>query len=217
MLLRVFRHRIAPEARDGYEAWLHAEGLPRLRAAQGVNAAYVGRGPDGAYLGMSVWASFEELLVATRGDPLRPLLTPEWAAVPAAAEISHWEALDLPTLRAPVTPTILRAVTGRVRPDAEATYFEYVRTRGWETLAAIPGVVGAWAGRQTEGRIDRFLALTAWRDMTSIEAVGAPGRPILDDDAVRLLTVESVEHFTVVAEAAPTGDAAAQDPRVATG
>jgi hypothetical protein len=199
MLLRVLRHRLRPAASETFERYLRQEGIARLRARPGVVAAHVGRDARGTYLAMSVWRTFDDLMAATGRDPVRPMIADEWGEDLVDAAVSHWEALDLPTIGEPGPPGVLRVVTGHVRLDAEASYFEYVRTRGWATLGAMSGIVGGWAGRQTDGRTDRFLALTAWRDLAAIEALGALERPIVDDDASRLLSVKGVEHFLVIA------------------
>lgn len=201
MLLRVLRHQVRPTATEAYEAYLRHVGIARLRARPGVSAAHIGRDGAGTYLAMSAWESFDDLVAATGSDPVRPLIADRWADDLVDASVTHWEALDLPMIGASGPPGILRAVTGHVRIDAEASYFEYVRTRGWATLGRMDGIVGGWAGRQTDGRTDRFLALTAWRDRAAIEALGALDRPIVDDEAARLLTVTGVEHFEVIAPA----------------
>jgi heme-degrading monooxygenase HmoA len=203
VLLRVLRHRLRAEATEPFEAYLRAEGIARLRGYAGVRAAHVGRDISGLYLAMSAWGSVDELMAATGREPLRPLIASQWGDAIIDADVIHWEALDLPAVRDPAPPGVLRAVTGVVRADAEASYFEYVRTRGWETLAALDGIVDGWAGRTTDSRTDRFLALTAWRDLAAIEALGALDRPIVDDASAALLTVTGVEHFTVIAPAAP--------------
>jgi hypothetical protein len=97
MIIRVLQAIIVPRRSADFHRFVIEEGLPGLRAHDGLIDVYMGLRSEGREeIGVivSVWRDWDALAEAVGPDPSRPyLLTPETGIV-SSVQIMHFEALD---------------------------------------------------------------------------------------------------------------------------
>ena len=99
MIIRVLQAAIAPRRSSDFHTFVVEQGLPGIRAHDGLIDVYMGLRSEGtADIGVivSVWRDWEALEAAIGPDVTRPyLLTPETGLI-TSVQIMHFEALEPP-------------------------------------------------------------------------------------------------------------------------
>ncbi|HEX5590960.1 MAG TPA: hypothetical protein VFX65_11775 [Candidatus Limnocylindrales bacterium] len=208
-IIRLFRFR---PLRAAFDAILRDEMIPDLLRLPGLRDVHVGRqGPGdlGPRLVASIWDSRAAMAEAVGEDFDPPTFHPE-----RLAETTDRELLWLPlafswTADIPGRPSVLRLVTGRVRPDELDAYVAEARSGTIDDATAGHGPLTLHLAARPP---DRFLTLSTWPDWPTLqEATGGDvGRPIATRHAERLLDW-GASHFEVIPT--PHPPAASRRPR----
>ncbi len=199
MIVRVFSYTLQSDA-NAFNALVTEHGFSALGVRPGLVFAYAASSRTDASRGVVVtgWESFADLEAVVGPGLNRPTFLPQALEFLGGREWSHWEGLDLPAVGGGGEARILRLLYGNIDARQESAYFAWVREGVWPRLAATPGLVGSWVGRQVAGSTEPLLAVSAWASEEAITAAaGASVVPLFSPPAVDMATVTRIELFDV--------------------
>lgn len=130
------------------------------------------------------------------------------------AELDQRPALPLPDLAdeaavpAPIEgQPVVRVWRGLVRAADADAFHGYVQALGAPSYRRAPGNLGVWVLRRPLGAVTEFVLISHWVDQAAVAAYagGDAAKPLHFAETERYLLPEGegVEHFDLLAEAAP--------------
>jgi hypothetical protein len=101
MIIRVFQATIAPRRSAEFHAFAVEQGLPGIRANDGLIDVYMGlrsEGTEDIGVIVSIWRDWDAIAAAIGPDPSRPYLLTLETGLITSVDIVHFEAIDpIPT------------------------------------------------------------------------------------------------------------------------
>lgn len=205
MLMRLLRHRVERAETGRFTALLVDRGIRNAAAFAGLHVAWFARSRRDRRrrIAVSCWDDLAAVQEAV-GDPERPHLLPEIAALTLDPRPTHFEVTVEPSERRSPPGRLLRLLLARVRPGAEAEYYESLRGQPWSQHVTDAGLIEVCAGRRSGLPTgERIVVASVWRDWDALAAVteGHPDRPIPGWHPLELFLTSRVEHYVIDAHA----------------